>query len=32
MGEVVWTRITYERYREIDRTKSIDFSFIFLIN
>ena len=29
MGEVVWTRITYERYREIDRTKSIDFSFIF---
>lgn len=32
MGEVVRTRITYERHREIDRTKSINFSFIFLIN
>lgn len=31
MGEVVRTRVTYERHREIDRTKSVDFSF-FLIN
>ena len=31
MGEVVRTRVTYERHREIDRIKSIDFSFIFFL-